>query len=505
MLTILITDDAPDEREGIAFLIKEYGYPLNILLAKNGRAALVCLEQQHVDILFTDVRMPFMDGLQLTANAVKLYPKLKVILFSGFSEFEYAKTAMSLGVSNYILKPVNVDEFQHVMKTVMEEITIEYQEEKTLAIKQEYARKHILLCAVNKTLGNDVFTSEIMDYIICRYKRVMLLEFDTHFFETAGTEFEQTVLSFVNVPADYLNLNLCQSLLLFREEESDQKLSFYEVAISIHDQILSVYNQNCYIAVSNELSSINDLAPVYDKLEQLLEYRFFIPEIFIFNESQNYSKYFSAEQTNDQLLEHIQTDLKVKEFVRLKMHLELLYQKYLKKTNFSQSYVKFIFSNIYKDIVTQFHAISELELNNAIDRIYKSIDLHEINNLLQETVEQLKHDYISYESPVNREAQLVKQHIETHYGDDLDLVTLSSEVYISPRYLSTIFKKSIGCGLNKYIKTVRMEKAKELLENTNIKIVDICKMVGFRNLSYFCQNFREFYGETPEKYRRKGF
>lgn len=100
---------------------------------------------------------------------------------------------------------------------------------------------------------------------------------------------------------------------------------------------------------------------------------------------------------------------------------------------------------------------------------------------------------------------MVKSYIDTHYGEDLDLVSLAEKVYLSPQYLSTLFKRVTGWGINKYIKTIRMEKAKDLLENTNIKVVDLCTAVGFRNLSYFCQNFREFYGETPEQYRKSDY
>ncbi|OPJ60024.1 response regulator [Clostridium oryzae] len=404
MLTILIADDEREEREGIAFLIDEYDFELNVLFADDGRTALSCLKQQHVDILFTDIRMPFMEGLPLISEAIKLYPKLKIILFSGFSEFEYAKKAMSLGVSDYILKPVNVDEFRHVMETVIEKINTENQEEELLFAQQEYVKKHILLCAINKTLVNNNFPVELMNYLFHRYKRIMLLQFDKNFFETAGTEFEQKILSYINVPADYLNVTLCQSLLLFHEDENYHKISFYEIGSSIYDQILSVYNQNCYISISREIKSIEDLASAYSRLEQLLECRFFMPKTFIFDE----------------------------------------------------------------------------------------------------TAQQSEENYNSYETSTNREAHLVKQYVEKHYNEDLYLEILASKVYISPRYLSTIFKKYVGCGLNKYIKTIRMRKAKELLKNTNIKVIDICKMVGYHNLSYFCQNFHEFYGETPEKYRQKG-
>ena len=102
MRTILIADDEKIEREGIKFLLKESGIELKVVEAVHGKAALEYLKYNKVDILFTDVKMPFMDGLQLIQEAILLYPDLKCIVFSGFSEFEYAQKAIRMGVNNYI-------------------------------------------------------------------------------------------------------------------------------------------------------------------------------------------------------------------------------------------------------------------------------------------------------------------------------------------------------------------------------------------------------------------
>ena len=98
---------------------------------------------------------------------------------------------------------------------------------------------------------------------------------------------------------------------------------------------------------------------------------------------------------------------------------------------------------------------------------------------------------------------MVKNYIYKNYGDDLSLEKLAEYVYMTPSYLSSIFKKATNMGINNFIKNYRMEKARDMLENTNIRIKDIGNMVGYSNTSYFCQSFREFYGLTPEKYRQR--
>ena len=116
MYTILIVDDEKIERNGIKFLLKKQAEPFEIYEAPNGKAALEQLcsmrnQGKKIDILLTDVKMPFMDGIELIGAAKEEGFTLKTIIFSGYNEFEYAKLAVRLGVSDYILKPVNPQEF----------------------------------------------------------------------------------------------------------------------------------------------------------------------------------------------------------------------------------------------------------------------------------------------------------------------------------------------------------------------------------------------------------
>ena len=96
----------------------------------------------------------------------------------------------------------------------------------------------------------------------------------------------------------------------------------------------------------------------------------------------------------------------------------------------------------------------------------------------------------------------VKNYIYQHYEEDLNLEMLAEKVYLSSGYLSFIFKKETGMNLNRFIRVFRMEKAKELLCSTNMKVAQVSEQVGFANVSYFCRSFREYYGSSPESYRK---
>lgn len=504
MLTILVVDDHKEEREGITFLIEELGFPLQIYVAENGRKALECLEQHAIDILFTDVRMPIMDGLQLTQQALHLYPKLKVILFSGFAEFEYAKTALSLGVSDYLLKPLNVDAFRNTLDKVILDITNLQKEEEASQKQLAFVKKHVLFSLIN-SIGDLPLLHGLSIGLPSHYHKMLLLEFDKNFFEHVGPDFEEFLIGLLDSPADYVNLNGCQSLLLFPASDRPSRCSNPELAMHIHNQILDQYNANCYLAMKEEVTPLQDLANVLAPLEELMEYRFFLPDTYVFDA--NHDLYFTGQmypdQTDSYLLDQIRNNLRDEDIFSLRANIEILYQKYVRQVQFSQLYVKYMFSSIYQEIMTRAKPASDRELQAAIEKIHKAEDLRDIRDIIVEGIHRLE-QHSPYDEPaLNREVEAVKQYIEDAYAEDMSLEMLAARVYLSPHYLSSIFKKSTGCGLNKYIKNVRMQKAKDLLTNTHLKISQICGAVGYRNISYFCQNFRDFYGLTPEKFRQQ--
>ncbi len=119
MYRILIVDDEKIERTGLRLLLGKMDQKFEITEAVNGKEALEWLSCNRADILVTDIRMPFVDGLELVEQAARLYPDMKAMIFSGYGEFEYARRAMRFGVEEYILKPVNPTEFQNAIKKII--------------------------------------------------------------------------------------------------------------------------------------------------------------------------------------------------------------------------------------------------------------------------------------------------------------------------------------------------------------------------------------------------
>ena len=136
--------------------------------------------------------------------------------------------------------------------------------------------------------------------------------------------------------------------------------------------------------------------------------------------------------------------------------------------------------------------------------LYKSEDFDTVRGIVDKNIDRLAGSFDKNPSMVHREIEIVKKYIYEHFGEDISVESLSKMVYMAPSYLSSIFKKETGVNLSRFIKTYRMEQAKDMLENSMAKIVDISETCGYPNVSYFCSSFREYFGISPQKFRKNG-
>ena len=174
------------------------------------------------------------------------------------------------------------------------------------------------------------------------------------------------------------------------------------------------------------------------------------------------------------------------------------------QTVFSKIYIKFLFGNFLKDIYDAVPGEGEKQLNTKIDQLYRSFDFVQVTDIVSDSINRLEKAFLGRAQTGHREVEAVKRCIAAHYGEEMSVERLSELVYMAPSYLSSVFKKETGQNLNRFIKSVRMEKAKDLLEQTMMKIVDISTACGYPNVSYFCSSFREYYGISPQKFRESG-
>jgi len=367
MYKILIVDDEKDERDVILFLIQKYNFKLEILQAGNGRDAVELLMGNSIDILLTDIQMPFLNGMELAAKARNIQPEIEILFFSGYDDFEYVKTALSLRAVNYILKPINGDEFYKSISGIIHSIQM-----------------------------RDTQKARSAKYI------------EEHFYGN----------------------------------------------------------------------------PQRDN-----------------NDNADYGDVVSAEQDST-IMKNISQAIQLKNIKDLKKNVNFLLDKYNNISNISHIYIRYLCTTLLQLLMNALPEVNDQDFNNIAEEIYKFryfVDIrHYIESFMEKVVKQME---VENQSPKHA-ILLVEQYIQSHYKEDLSLNALANIVFLSPKYLSSMFSQVTGISLNKYIKNVRMEKAKDLLLTTNMKIADVSQEVGYSYVSYFCRIFQEEYGMSPETYRQ---
>ena len=209
-----------------------------------------------------------------------------------------------------------------------------------------------------------------------------------------------------------------------------------------------------------------------------------------------------GEVQDSQIMQMISEDITRKDTEQLRRHFECLKEKYHDNTQYSAMYIKFVFSNVIQELFQENQFSGEHRLEQEVERLYKCNNIMEILAVTEDNIKEYEAFLERSMSTSRNEVATVKNYIYQHYEEDLNLEMLAEKVYLSSGYLSFIFKKETGMNLNRYIRVFRMEKAKELLCSTNMKVAQISERVGFANVSYFCRSFREYYGSSPESYRK---
>lgn len=500
MYRILIVDDERIERNGIRFLLKKLNMEFDIDEAVNGLDALEKIRKEDYDILLTDVKMPFMDGIELIDNVVNEKKKLRCVIFSGCNEFDYAKRAIRLGVVDYILKPVDPKEFKDTMDKVVNELEEARASDELKSKSIEFLYEHALYMLVNGE-NIDAIRKEYngLELDFAKFRRILLVEFNRDFFGRRDVDFKKNEKITGLGIQRYLNLNQQQELIFL-----GAGIDAVEVAGELVKIIKSDYDEDCYIAVSTEIENPEDMEQKVDELDELMDNKFYHPEIKVFYPNMESDASGMIQFDDDTLMKQMKQDIKMKDVEALREHFDKFCEKYRHKNECSQIYIKFLYSNLLKDIYGSIDDTSEADLNKDVEKLYMSTDFQSLTGLVEAAIDRLASSFNNKSQTGHREVELVKQYIYRNFGSELGIDMLADMVYLAPSYLSTVFKKETGQNLSKFIKSYRMERAKDMLENSMAKIVDIGATCGYQNVSYFCSSFREFYGVSPQKFRENG-
>lgn len=249
MYRLMIVDDERSERELVRFLIRDSHLDLEVCEAADGMTALQLLTDAPIDILCTDVQMPGMSGLDLSRKVKELCPEVKIIIFSGYAEFSYAKTAVTLGVENYILKPIEPAEMENTLRGVIAGLDEQRREALPGPGRSDiYRLRYHLHCAVNGWYSRIEWTPDLAEWL-GRFTHMLLLSFDASFLDHYMFSLLDDLKIVFGTNLESLSLSAEELLILICDVPQDLPALCGHVC----KRIRLKYGHRCRIAVSRPL------------------------------------------------------------------------------------------------------------------------------------------------------------------------------------------------------------------------------------------------------------
>lgn len=536
MYRILLVDDEILVRDAIKENIDWKSLDCELVGdCENGKQASEFVKEHPVDIVLTDILMPYMDGMELSKFLHDNYPDVVIVIFSGFGEFEYAKKAIQYGVSEYLLKPVTAMELTGVinkMKEKVDQLRREKNKMNKLTENSEKYRKNVQVirsknmealvnCTTDVSKSIQRLAEMGIDISAISY-RVALFDIDLYsgMYELdTEKQQESALMAFVlyNISDEIVTREEAGFAyqegnnrvgILFQEKWSRNFTEkTREICREIQEKTKEVMGFDVSMGIGKWVKKPEELVQSHNMAQDTLQYRYLLGgNLLIDMEEKHPVQEISIDEPLSVLKEALKTGQEDLVFQTLVSIEDLIRNALMQKSRacmYLQQVIRTM-DNACEDVSADMEQIREDR-----DDLIREITDQKFFGEACEVVARHTKRVISILSAMNtssseRQARLAIDYIQKNYMvPDLSLNSICSYLNISTSYFSTIFKEETGETFTEVLIRTRMEKAKELLENTTMKNYEIAEKVGFSDPHYFGISFKKMTGYTPTEYARE--
>jgi two-component system response regulator YesN len=529
MYKMIIVDDEDEVREGVERLTnwERCGFEL-VGDFSNGRDALEAVERLRPDVVITDINMPYMDGMELAAQLNALYRELKVVILTGYEDFDYAKQAIKLKVKDYLLKPINLQEFTDFLLKMKRELDEEQSRMEDMSALQQRLNESFPLLRerfLEKLVTVPMTEHDIVQKLHYFHQSLegpaylaMLLDLeDADALSGTAAYGDRELLRFalLNIAQEIIQKEHGGIVFQTNHDKSVALLGGSEEAIAVEAQKLAAHvgeavrkylKLDVSIGIGSIYRSRRELRVSYQEACSALDYRFLLGTGSIisiqdveFGERISTSAYYEFEK---KLMAAVKTakaaqasDILGDWFSELKQSGATPSSCYGYLHRILAAFINMIAQTGFDD--------SKLLGDDPFAAIpaLKSVD--QMKGWLDETCRSVI-AFLSEQRTYVNNTQLEDaiSYINDNYGSpELSLQQVCQHVFLSLSYFSALFKQHTGDTFVEYLTRLRLEKAKQLLVGTQLKAYDIAERVGYADPQYFSVIFKRRIGMTPKEYR----
>ncbi len=487
MNTVLIVEDEKMIRQGIKTMVQRSGVPVNVIIeCNNGLTALEILEQQKVDVMFTDIRMPKMNGIELVTAIQEWKDRPYIIAISGYDDFSYAVEMMRMGAREYILKPVDRDRIKGILVKLEKEIEQSTEKDRKARDIGYQQLKYLMLNHQITPNEEETIQLQCKDYFItdkyavcCTQKKNNAFVQGEKYIHLSDVEKNEMLI----VPEDNLNY-------LIRNEL-----------------------KNSYTGISSLHLGLTELKTAYAEAKEARYQAFIRGEHTVYYQDLARKSTSAAQnlidnqpQTLDankmiQMGQMVGTD-KIKDVVQslewLKKEVE--WRRY-PLVDLEESIAIFI-----DTIKSNYQNVLEIE-EEELEQFRSALNFACMEQYFQKLMELILHineiintQFDDYKN--KHKIQLATEYIRENYNKDLNMAVVSNYISMNYSLFSYLFKQYTGSNFVNYLKDLRINEAKRLLKETDMYVNEISQQVGYNNEKHFMKIFRNSCGISPTEFRK---
>lgn len=506
---------------------------------ENGKEAIAFVEEMHVDLVLTDICMPYVDGMQLCKYLYENHPETAIIVFSGFGEFEYAQKAIQYKVSEFLLKPITAVELSEVLVRLHDKLSVKRQREAQIddliQTKKRYKKNELVI--VSKTLSYLVMGTKKAEDCLQELEEMGIRLQATHYRVVAididlysnlyGTDETEKIEKTESALMSFAVGNICQEImeqchcgLVYQDDsncnfmilQTNQPVSFLkqakELCTKIQKSIYDMLKLRVSIGMGQYVSSLDELHLSYDSAVETLNYRYTLGE-GILMDRENQELLLNGYVDIDKEINELMTDIKNAESEHIHLVFEMIMQKFRKeivgRTKISLCLQQILGS--ITEVILDMEGKEPVHINRR-NEVYDEIVNGRTCEIALGAVEQYAYEACDIvnkagHSSGQRQAMKAIDYMKANYADsNLNLNDVCGYLGISTSYFSNIFKETTGNTFMETLIQMRMQKAKELLEQTTLKNYEIAERVGFSDPHYFSIAFKKATGQSPKEYAK---
>lgn len=516
MYKVIIAEDEMFVRLGIKMSADWEKLGMQVVAdVENGHQALEAYESLKPDIIITDIKMPVMDGLELIRNVRSRDERTRFIILSCLEEFQTVREAIALGVSDYVLKlTMTQEDMENVLKKVAKELSMmdkSLEKKENIPDKQQFEeslRNYLYYRLEMKEPQKEIFMERFSNS--GGKLRMVLLEIDHYskckeiFHDDYGNILDfsvENILSELLIEKRHVLFSEKNGrFVLILEETSAEDVSFgcFEEILEKIREVLRFYVKTpVSYGISLPGNGYEDLYEMYHQSAQALDAKFFytLDCNCYFRETIRKECGQMICRKMERLIRQVQKDGDDVKYLAEAQEAFCQHENPMTIRQYFEHAVNVEMCKILLDGEKRYQITGQY-----IDRIKESHTFDEVLDIYKSCRKYLEkgNDQKGLSKPVKD----ILSYIHTHYAEDISLDQIARMVVLSRTYVCGLFKKEMGVNLTNYLMNYRIEKAKELMRNTNLRSYEIAEKVGFLDESYFSRTFKKVTGQSPNAYKK---